>query len=235
MSFSLSLISSAAIFSLMKRLETIIFDVSGVLLDDLYAVWKANSEAYEIHGFKRIESIEEFKGRFKMPIHEYHRSMGVPESIVPRIEAEYRQAYQKYDYSIKIFPEVKDTLQRLQRYKINLAVASNIPSAFLREHLKRFRIDKFFSVITGQDDCEEQKPSPKPILATLQKMKADPESAAYVGDMEEDIIAGKKAGVITIAVCRERSYHPFWRLRRRRPNFIISSLRDVIPLVDNKH
>jgi len=216
----------------MKRLETIIFDVSGVLLDDLYAVWKANSEAYEIHGFKRIESIEEFKERFKLPIHEYHRSMGVPESIVPRIEAEYRQAYQKYDYSIKIFPEVKDTLQRLQRYKINLAVASNIPSAFLREHLKRFKIDKFFSVITGQDDCEEQKPSPKPILATLQKMKADPESAAYVGDMEEDIIAGKKAGVITIAVCRERSYHPFWRLRRRRPNFIISSLRDLILLVN---
>jgi len=215
----------------MKRLETIIFDVSGVLLDDLYAVWKANSDAYEVYGFKRIESIEEFKERFKLPIHEYHKSMGVPESIVPKIEAEYRRAYQKYDHSIKIFPEVKDTLQKLQEYKINLAVASNIPSVFLREHLRRFGIDKFFSVITGQDDCEEQKPSPKPILVTLQKMMSDPRSAAYVGDMEEDIIAGKKAGVITIAVCRKKSYHPCWRLRRRRPTFIISNLQDLIPLV----
>ena len=232
MSFSLSLIRSAAIFSLMKRLETIIFDVSGVLLDDLYAVWKANSEAYEIHGFKRIESIEEFKERFKLPIHEYHRSMGVPESIVPRIEAEYRQAYQKYSHTIRIFPEVKDVLQRLQTNKINLAIASNIPSDFLREHLQRFKIDEFFKVVTGQDDCQEQKPSPEPILVTLRKLKADPNFSAYVGDMEEDIIAGKRANVITIAICRERGYHPCWKLRRQKPNFIISNLRDLIQIVN---
>jgi len=216
----------------MSRLETIIFDVSGVLLDDLYAVWKADSEAYEAYGIRKIEGIEDFREKFKLPIHEYHKSMGVPDEIVPKIEAEYRRAYQKYDHTIRIFPEVKEVLQRLRANKINLAIASNIPSDFLREHLQRFGIDEFFQVATGQDDCREQKPSPEPILVTLRKLKADPKSSAYVGDMEEDIIAGKRANVITIAICRERGYHPCWKLRRQKPNYIISSLWDLIPIVN---
>ena len=216
----------------MRGLETVIFDVSGVLLDDLYAVWKADSEAYEACSIGKIGSIEEFRMKFKLPIHEYHRSMGVPKEIMPKLEVEYRRAYQKYSHTLRIFPEVKDVLQKLRANKINLAIASNIPSDFLREHLQRFRIDKFFQVVTGQDDCREQKPSPEPILVTLQKLKAEPNVSAYIGDMEEDIIAGKRAGVITVAICRESGYHPLWKLRRQRPNFVISNLLDLMLIVN---
>jgi len=216
----------------MRRLEAVIFDVSGVLLDDLYAVWKADSEAYEACGIGKIGSIGEFREKFKLPIYEYHKSMGVPDEIIPRLEAEYRRAYRKYDYTIRIFPEVKSVLQKLQANRIKLAIASNIPSDFLREHLQRFEIDGFFEAVTGQDDCREQKPSPEPILATLRRINSNPNFSAYVGDMEEDIIAGKRAGAITVAICRERGYHPCWRLRRQKPNFIISSLWDVLSLVN---
>ena len=153
---------------------------------------------------------------------------------MPKIEAEYRRAYRKYDHTIRIFPEVKDVLQKLRANRIKLAIASNIPSDFLREHLQRFGIDRFFQAVTGQYDCREQKPSPEPILVTLRKLNAEPNFSAYVGDMEEDIIAGKEAGVITIAICRERGYQPCWKLRRQKPNFIISSLSDLIPIVLDK-
>ena len=215
----------------MSRLDTVIFDVSGVLLDDLYAVWMADREAYERCGVEKMGTIEEFRERFKLPIYEYHRSMGVPDEIIPRIEEEYRRAYEKHNHTIRIFPEVREVLRRLRDEGIKLAVASNIPNEFLNEHLRRFGIDGFFTVTTGQDDCPEQKPSPKPILLTLQRMNSDPGSSAYVGDMEEDIIAGRRAGVTTIAVCRDGGYHPCWRLRRRNPDFLISNLRELIPIL----
>jgi len=202
------------------------------LLDDLYAVWKADSEAYEVCGVGKIKSIKEFREKFKLPIHEYHRSMGVRKEIVPKLEMEYRRAYQKYDHTIRIFPEVKEALRKLQANRINLAVASNIPSDFLREHLQRFGIDRFFKVVTGQDDCQEQKPSPEPILVTLRKLGSDQKFSAYVGDMEEDIIAGRRAGVITVAICRESGYHPCWKLRRQKPNFIISNLLDLMTIIN---
>jgi HAD superfamily hydrolase (TIGR01549 family) len=215
----------------MSQLRTVVFDVSGVLLNDLYTVWKADSEAYESYGMGKIESIESFKKNFRLPIYDYHKSMGVPDDMIPRLEATYRQAYQKYSGHISIFPEVKKVLTNLRRENIRLAIASNIPSDFLREHLQTFRINNFFDVVTGQDDCNEQKPSPQPILATLKKLEEKPEHSAYVGDMEEDILAGKNAGVCTIGICRKEGYHPCWKLKRQNPDFLIHNLNQLLIIV----
>lgn len=215
----------------MRRLETVIFDVSGVLIDDLYTVWKTDSDAFVSCGFGKIENIEKFKESFKLPVYEYYKDRGVPENAIPKLKKEWRRVYPKYSGFIKIFPEVKSILKKLKEEKLNLAVASNIPSLFLREHLQRFRIDGYFDVITGQDDCEEQKPSPRPLLVTLEKLGSKPEQSAYVGDMEEDIIAGKRAHVYTFAITRNGGYHPIWRLKRQSPDFLISDLDELLTIV----
>jgi len=215
----------------MSRITTIIFDVSGVLLNDIQTVWKADSDAHQACGLPKRETIEQFKQTFKLPINEYHKAMGVPADLIPRLEKEYRQAYAKHSHHITIFPEVKDALEKLGQERITLAIASNIPSHFLREHLQRFQIDGYFDVVTGQDDCTQQKPSPKPILITLEKLGSKPDQSAYVGDMEEDIIAGKRAHVHTFAVCRDDSYHPSWKLRRQNPDFFISDLKELLAIL----
>jgi HAD superfamily hydrolase (TIGR01549 family) len=215
----------------MRRIETIVFDVSGVLIDDLYTVWKADSDAFEACGFGKVESIERFKETFRFPISEYCKAMGVPDNIIPKMEKEFRQVYPKYSGFIKIFPEVKSVLKKLKQEKTVLAVASNIPSSFLMEHLQRFGIDDYFDAVTGQDGCEEKKPSPKPILVTLEKLGSKTEKAAYVGDMEEDVIAGKRAGVYTFAIGRDSSYHPTWRLKKQNPDFLISDLNELLTIV----
>jgi HAD superfamily hydrolase (TIGR01549 family) len=215
----------------MKRIDTVIFDGSGVLIDDLFTVWKADSDAFEACGLGRIGSLEQFRKDFRFPISEYCISKGASNSLIPRLEKEFRRAYPKYSHYIQMFPEVKDVLQRLKREELTLAVVSNIPSLFLREHLQRFGIHEYFSAITGQDDCVEKKPSPKPILITLEKLGRKPDSSAYVGDMEEDIIAGKQANVITFALSRQGSYHPPWRLKRQNPDFLISDLDGLLTII----
>jgi pyrophosphatase PpaX len=219
----------------MPQIKTLVFDVSGVLLNDLYTVWRADSEAYESCRIGKIKSIGIFKEKFKLPIIEYHRSMGVPDDMIPRLETTYRQAYQKYSNHIRIFPEVKTVLDKLQQENIQLSIASNIPSDFLNEHLKSFGITKYFGIVTGQDDCKEQKPSPQPILVTLKKLEAKPKNSAYIGDMEEDMIAGKKAGVRTIGICRKESYHPCWRLKQQNPDFLIHDLNQLLIIVKKEN
>jgi HAD superfamily hydrolase (TIGR01549 family) len=173
-------------------MKTFVFDVSGVLIDDLFTVWKTNNDAYSIFGYNIFSSIEEFKERFKLPIVEFHRSNGIPEEMINKVERMYIEQYPLYQHLIRVFPEVKRALSELRNKGIKLAISSNIPNKFLREHLERFELSIYFDAITGQDDCDEQKPSPKPILITLLKMNESPKKASYIGDMEEDIIAGKK-------------------------------------------
>jgi HAD superfamily hydrolase (TIGR01549 family) len=214
-----------------RNIDTIVFDGSGVIIDDIYTVWKADSDAFEACGLGRIDSLEQFKKDFRFPLSEYCMAKGASSSLIPKLDKEFRRAYPKYSRYIKVFPEVQSVLRKLKQEEITPAIASNIPSLFLREHLQDFEITEYFEAVTGQDDCEEKKPSPKPILVTLEKLGRKPESSAYVGDMEEDIIAGKRANVYTFALSRERNYHPLWRLKRQNPDFLISSLDEILRII----
>ena len=204
------------------------FDASGTLLNDIYAVWKANSDAYAALGFEGPGTLEQFKTKFKLPAPEFHIESGIPPARLKEVDGKFRECYPKYASSVGIFPEVIDVLKELKLRGATLAVASNIPTLFLREHLKKFGIDKYLDAITGQEDCDEQKPSPKPILFTVEKLGVRPQEAMYVGDMEEDIIAGKKANVVTTAIVRNESYHPQWRLERQKPDYLITNLRELL-------
>src|SRR4030042_558874 len=215
-------------------IRAIVFDASGTLLNDICAVWKANSDAYAAFGIDGPRTLEEFKARFKLPVPEFHKANGVPPDLLQEVEKKFREAYPQYAPCVGIFPEVNDVLQELKKKGVTLGVASNIPTLFLREHLRQLNIDRYFDTITGQEDCDEQKPSPKPIVITIEKLGVKPQEAIYVGDMEEDIIAGKRANLVTVAIVRNESYHPRWRLERQKPDFLISNLRELLPASSGK-
>ena len=197
--------------------KCVVFDASGTIWDDLYVVWRANSEAYEAFGFNGFETLEEFRRKFKLPVPEFHKANGIPPDFIRQVDEKFREVYPLYASHIRIFPEVKDILYRLKRKKVLMGIASNVPTRFLRGHLKDFKIENYFGAVTGQEDCNEQKPSPKPVLVTLEKLKVKPPEVIFVGDMEEDIIAGKRANTYTAAISRKESYHPRWRLKRQNP------------------
>ena len=209
-------------------IKAIVFDVSGTLLNDIYAVWKATVYAYAALGRDDFQTLEEFKERFKMPISEFHTDNGIPSHLLQEMDRKFRESYPQYSSHVDIFPEVNEVLREFKRRKVVLGVASNIPTVFLWEHLRKFNIDSYFDVVTGQEDCDEQKPSPKPVTVTVEKLGAIPQESMYVGDMEEDMIAGKGAQVLTAAILREESYHPRWRLKRQNPDFFILNLRELL-------
>ncbi len=209
-------------------IKAIIFDGSGTLLNDIYAVWKANSDAYVALGIHGPKTLEEFKEKFRLPVPEFHKANGISPDLIQEIESKFRELYPQYAPYVGIFPEIIDVLHELKKKNVVLGVASNIPTLFLLEHLKNFNIDGYFDIITGQEDCDEQKPSPKPIVITIEKLGTKPRETIYIGDMEEDIIAGKRANTLTAAIVRNESYHPRWRLERQKPDYIMSNLRELL-------
>ena len=154
--------------------KCVVFDASGTIWDDLYVVWRANSEAYNAFGFEGFKTLEEFRKKFKLPVPEFHKANGIPPDLIKQVDGKFREFYPRYASRVRIFPGVKDVLYQLKKRKVLLGIASNIPTLFLREHLSNFKIDSYFGAITGQEDCDEQKPSPKPVLVTLEKLGVKP-------------------------------------------------------------
>lgn len=64
----------------------------------------------------------------------------------------------------------------------------------------RLPIEHLFEVVVGGDESERQKPHPDPLLLALERIGAEPEDAAYVGDSPFDMQAAKAAGVFAIGV-----------------------------------
>ena len=61
-------------------------------------------------------------------------------------------------------------------------------------------LEQFVEVVVASEDTEQHKPDPEPLLAALGRFRADPASAAYVGDSPFDIRCAKGANVFAVAV-----------------------------------
>jgi len=85
------------------------------------------------------------------------------------------------------------------------------------------------STISG-DTTPYSKPHPEPILHAARVANIDPTKSIYVGDDLRDVIAGKAAGMLTIAAtygyCGCKEPPEAWGA-----DFIINSPLDLLPII----
>jgi phosphoglycolate phosphatase-like HAD superfamily hydrolase len=123
-------------------------------------------------------------------------------------------------------------MKNLSEWRLKLAIVSQTPRFQLDDQLIRFDLHRYFSSVMACGDCPLEKPDPLPLIETAKRIGVEPENMAYVGDMYEDIICARKAGVLSIALDRpEGSYHTRTRLLEARPDFIVTSLTELLVLL----
>lgn len=81
-----------------------------------------------------------------------------------------------------------------------LGVATNDAEAPARAHLAKAGIEDRFAFIAGSDSGHGAKPAPGQCLAFAQATGLDPARVVMVGDSQHDLVAGRAAGMWTIAV-----------------------------------
>jgi pyrophosphatase PpaX len=91
------------------------------------------------------------------------------------------------------------------------------------EHLP---IRHLFDVVVAGDETERLKPQPHPLLLALERLGAEPEGAAYVGDSPFDVAAAKAAGMTAVAVTWGR-IHEAERLAREDPDHLVDSAEEL--------
>jgi phosphoglycolate phosphatase-like HAD superfamily hydrolase len=64
---------------------------------------------------------------------------------------------------------------------------------------KQIPLFRSAGAIVGGDSTPHAKPHPEPLLEAARRLKVEPRQCIYVGDDERDIIAGRAAGMGTVA------------------------------------
>lgn len=84
-------------------------------------------------------------------------------------------------------------------------------SRTIREVARAFEFDDLVDYAVGQDDVIHTKPDPEGLEKILAHFGVSPAEAIYFGDLPADVEAGRRAGITTVLVPRDKPFHkPSW-------------------------
>ena len=99
----------------------------------------------------------------------------------------------------RLYPGIPETLHELAARDIKMVVISNKHEDLSRLILRELGIHDRFANICGGNTYPESKPSPLPLLKEAEKLGCAPFECVMVGDSINDIEAGKRARIASIA------------------------------------
>lgn len=186
----------------LPRVAAVLFDLDGTLADtaaDLAAPVNA----------MRIE-----RGLSALPLAELrpYASMGArgllgrgfgltPED--PAFAAMRDDFLQRYERAIcvdtRLFDGIGAVLESLERQGIAWGVVSNKVERYVRPIMRALGVLERSLVAIGGDTTAHPKPHPEPLLHAARAGRVSPAGCVYVGDDARDIVAGRAAGMRTVA------------------------------------
>ena len=208
-------------------IKLVVFDWDGVIVDTT----RMDYEIYRIItkrlGKKFPDSIEEFgkltEGRWQT----LHKNLGITteKEITEAVET-YIKLRKKMEKDVKAYEGIENLLSRLKENVMKIAVTSNNYRANIVRLMKRLGLGRYINLIIPYDHRKKVKPDPDQILECMDKFAVKPEETVFVGDMEVDVIAGKAAGVKTIAVTY--GWHSRERLEKLKPDVIVNKPGEIL-------
>jgi len=98
-----------------------------------------------------------------------------------------------------IFEGVHDLLAHIQGQCMHWGVVTNKHQRFTLPLTAQLPLFATAKAIVSGDTTPHAKPHPEPLFEAARRMQLPPEHCWYVGDDERDIVAGKAAGMTTVA------------------------------------
>lgn len=98
-----------------------------------------------------------------------------------------------------IFEGVQAMVQALQGRGLPWGVVTNKSQRFTLPLTAGMPLFTSASVVISGDTTPYSKPHPEPLFEAARRLELDPQRCVYVGDDERDIVAGRAAGMRTVA------------------------------------
>ena len=99
-----------------------------------------------------------------------------------------------------VFPGAIEALETFKAAGVKLGICTNKPTATTLPVLEALGLDGYFDVVSCGDAVPHKKPDGRHVLLVVEQLGATLDTAAMVGDSENDIAAAIDAGVRSVCV-----------------------------------
>jgi pyrophosphatase PpaX len=138
----------------------------------------------------------------------------------------YRQHYAPLHSDLRAFPGMLELLERLHDEGRRLGIVSAKRNDIVELAFEALGFGHVMDVVVGSDAAPRGKPHPDQILVALDRLDADPDDTAYVGDAPFDIAAAKAAGVHAIGVTWG-GIHTRERMEAEEPDAVVDTSEEL--------
>lgn len=185
-----------------KNIDAVLFDLDGTLIDSAPDLGAA------------ADKMRTDRGLESFPLSQYRPMAGagargmiaVAFGLAPddaRFDALKEEFFVNYESCLiertLVFDGVAELISHIDQTGLRWGVVTNKSARFTVPLTKAMPLFNTARAIISGDTTPHAKPHPAPLLEAARQLDLEPGRCVYVGDDERDIVAGRAAGMITVA------------------------------------
>jgi HAD superfamily hydrolase (TIGR01509 family) len=210
------------------QLDTIVFDLDGVIIDSEQLWHEARRDFAAAHGgvWSEDDQRRAMGDNSWQWAHRIREQCGVEmgeRRIVDGVVALLRERYEEH---LPLIAGAREAVVELAR-AYRLGLASSAPPEVIRFVLRQAGLTRVFSAWLSSDDVAAGKPAPDCYLAVCERLGARRDRTAAVEDSGNGLIAAHNAGLAVIAVPNPR--FPPGAAALQLADLVVGTVADITP------
>ena len=172
-------------------INTILFDLDGVLIDSLPVMSLAWADVQST--LKIEQPFSSYQNHIGIPFENILAELGIDPILYPQIKNIYSRASETHINSVRVMPYAKQLLHDLLTFDYKIALVTSKDHDRTKSLIKHLNlpIDIF---ITPESTCRG-KPFPDPIFKALDILGESVSTSLFIGDMISDMQSARASGI----------------------------------------
>ena len=185
-----------------KEILSVLFDLDGTLADTSQDMCDSLNRVLDTRNLKPVDCVElkKYISRGAIGVIEYASLVNGKSIDSSLLRSEFLEDY-KSNCFIKttLNKNMEQLLDYLLSVHIKVGVVTNKHSRYVNKIIQGLGIEQALSCVVTGDMVLNAKPASDSLIKAAEIIQCPTDNIIYVGDDERDIIAGKGAGMITVA------------------------------------
>ena len=213
----------------MKKLDTILFDLDGTLIDTNDIIVRSFRSTFDRHFPDVLVTDEDIHSFIGPTLQQTFSNYTKDPFLIQDMIDSYREFYVEYEVgNFNIYPDVLEVVTDLKEKGYNLGILTSKFKVAAWPSFTHYGLENIFDAFTALDDVEYPKPHANAVETALKNFP-NHQKAIMIGDNQGDVLAGKNAGIYSagVAWCLKGPKH----LEEVNPDFMLKDMKDIYRVI----